>query len=71
VIGVLEFETFIAGMCYTKGKITRTNMGMGKILYPQAYMGNLMDTIFVDKYEYIYTLPSLIGSAKQLSKSRD
>jgi hypothetical protein len=46
VIGILEINTFLAGMGYLPGKITHAGMGMGKILYPRAYMGSLMRRIF-------------------------
>jgi hypothetical protein len=34
------------------GKISCTGMGMGKILYTQAYMGNPMGRILFDRYRY-------------------
>jgi hypothetical protein len=37
-------------MCYLTGKITHTGTGMGKILYPRAYMGNMTGMIFCDGY---------------------
>jgi hypothetical protein len=40
VIGILEFKTFLASTGYLTGKITHAGTGMGKILYPRAYMGN-------------------------------
>jgi hypothetical protein len=54
------------GTGYPTGKITRAGRGMGKILYPQAYMGNPTGMIFYDGYGYgmllpdEYPLPSLL-----------
>jgi hypothetical protein len=39
VIDILEFKTFLVGMDYPMGKITRAGTGMDKILYPRVYMG--------------------------------
>jgi hypothetical protein len=47
VIGILEINTFLVGTGYLSGKITHAGMGMGKILYPRAYMGSLMRRIFL------------------------
>jgi hypothetical protein len=57
VIGILEFNSFLAGTGYPTGKNTRAGMGMGKILYPRVYMGNPMGRIFFDGYEYGMVLP--------------
>jgi hypothetical protein len=66
VIGILEFKIFITGTGYPTGKNTRAGTGMGKILYPRVYMGNLMGRIFfmgTDMEWYyptsMYPLPSL------------
>jgi hypothetical protein len=40
VVDILEFKTFLASMGYPTGKNTRAEPGMGKILYPRAYIGN-------------------------------
>jgi hypothetical protein len=40
VISILEFKSFLEGTGYPMGKNTRAGMGMDKILYPRAYMGN-------------------------------
>jgi hypothetical protein len=56
VIGILEFKTFLAGMGYPTGKNTRASTGMGKILYPRAYMGNPTGRIFL-WYGYGMVLP--------------
>jgi hypothetical protein len=37
---------FLAGMGYPTGKITRVGVGMGKIVYLQAYMVNPMGRFF-------------------------
>jgi hypothetical protein len=65
VIGILEFKTFLAGTGYPTGKNTR-GTGMGKILYPRAYMGNPTSIVFLMgtgiKWYYatgMYPLPSL------------
>jgi hypothetical protein len=55
VIGVLEFNSFLAGTGYPTGKNTRT--GTGKILYPRVYMGNPTGRIFFDGYGYGMVLP--------------
>jgi hypothetical protein len=47
VIGILEFKTFITGTGYPTGKSTRTDTGMGKLLYPRVYMGNPTGRIFL------------------------
>jgi hypothetical protein len=57
VIDRLEFKTFLAGTGYPMGKITRASMGMGKILYPRAYIGNSTGRICFDGYGYGMTLP--------------
>jgi hypothetical protein len=57
VISILEFKTFLAGTDYPTGKSTRTGTGMGKILYPRAYMGNPTGRIFFDRYGYGMVLP--------------
>jgi hypothetical protein len=44
-------------MDYPMGKITHVGTGMGKILYPRAYMGNQMGRIFFDGYGYGMVLP--------------
>jgi hypothetical protein len=46
VIDILEFKNFLAGTGYPTGKITRTGTGMGRILYPRAYIGNSMGRSF-------------------------
>jgi hypothetical protein len=46
VIGILEFNSFLAGTGYPTGKNTRAGMGMDKILYPRVYMGNPTGRIF-------------------------
>jgi hypothetical protein len=51
VIEILEFET-LEGTGYPIGKITRTGIGMVKILYPRADMGNETGITFVGGYEY-------------------
>jgi hypothetical protein len=63
----LEFKTFLAGTDYPTGKITRAGMGMGKIVYPRAYMGNPMGRLFLMgtsmEWYYptgMYPLPSLV-----------
>jgi hypothetical protein len=43
-------------MDYPTGKITHAGTGMGKILYPRAYMGNPMGRIFYG-YDYGMVLP--------------
>jgi hypothetical protein len=40
VIGILEFNSFLAGTGYPTGKNTHVGTSMGKILYPRVYMGN-------------------------------
>jgi hypothetical protein len=50
VIGILEFNSFLAGTGYPTGKNTRA--GTGKILYPRVYMGNPTGRIFFDGYGY-------------------
>jgi hypothetical protein len=67
VIGILEFKTFLTGTDYQMGKNTRAGTGMGKILYPRAYMGNptgrnfLMGTGMEWYYPMnMYPLPSLV-----------
>jgi hypothetical protein len=57
VIGILEFNSFLAGTVYPTGKNTRAGMGMGKILYPRVYMGNPTGIIFFDGYGYGMVLP--------------
>jgi hypothetical protein len=57
VIGILEFNSFLAGTGYPTGKNTRAGTGMGKILYPRVYMGNPTDRIFFDGYGYGMVLP--------------
>jgi hypothetical protein len=57
VISILEFKTFLAGMDYSTGKITRVGTSMGKILYPRVYMGNLTGRFFYG-YEYGMVLPA-------------
>jgi hypothetical protein len=47
VIGILEFNSFLAGTGYPTGKNTRAGTGMGKILYPRVYMGNPTGRIFL------------------------
>jgi hypothetical protein len=47
VIGIVEFETFLAGMCYPTNKITHADAGVDKILL-RVRMGNLMDIIIYD-----------------------
>jgi hypothetical protein len=46
VIGILEFNSFLAGTGYPTGKNTRAGTGMGKILYSRVYMGNSTDNFF-------------------------
>jgi hypothetical protein len=46
VIGILEFNSFLAGTGYPTGKNTRAGTGMGKILYPRIYMGNPTGNFF-------------------------
>jgi hypothetical protein len=53
----LEFNSFRAGTGYPMGKNTRADTGMGKILYPRAYMGNLTGRFFFDGYGYRMVLP--------------
>jgi hypothetical protein len=64
VIGILEFNSFLAGMGYPTGKNTRTGMGMGKILYPRVYMGNPTGRFFFDGYGYCRRLgpPRWVGA---------
>jgi hypothetical protein len=50
VIGILEFNSFLAGTGYPTGKNTQAGTGMGKILYPRVYMGN-------PRYRYGMVLP--------------
>jgi hypothetical protein len=57
VIGILEFNSFLAGTGYPTGKNTRTGMGMGKILYPRVYTGNPTGRIFLGGYGYEMVLP--------------
>jgi hypothetical protein len=57
VIDILESKIFLAGTGYPTGKITRAGTGMGRILYPRAYMGNPTGTSFFDGYGYGMTLP--------------
>jgi hypothetical protein len=57
VIGILEFNSFLAGTGYPTGKNTRAGTGMGKILYPRVYMGNPTGRIFFDGYGYGMVLP--------------
>jgi hypothetical protein len=57
VIGILKFNSFLAGTSYPTGKNTRSGTGMGKILYPRVYMGNLTGRIFFDGYGYGMVLP--------------
>jgi hypothetical protein len=57
VIGILEFNSFLAGTGYPTGKNTHAGTGMGKILYPRVYMGNPTGRIFFDGYEYGMVLP--------------
>jgi hypothetical protein len=57
VIVILEFKTFLAGTGYPTGKITRTGTSIGRILYPQAYMGNPTGRSFFDGYGYGTALP--------------
>lgn len=69
MIGILESETFLAGMSYPTGKIICTSMSTDKILYLLVDMGNPMGRFCFERYEYgiilpygytsIYTLPSL------------
>jgi hypothetical protein len=58
VIDILEFKNFLAGTGYPTGKITRTGTGMGRILYPRAYIGNSMGRSFFDGYGYGTALPN-------------
>jgi hypothetical protein len=67
VIGILEFNYFLAGTVYPTGKNTRAGTGIGKILYPRVYMGNPTGRIFfIDtgmEWYYpmgMYPLPSLV-----------
>jgi hypothetical protein len=46
VIGILEFNSFLAGTGYPMGKNTRAGTSMGKILYLRVYMGNPTGRIF-------------------------
>jgi hypothetical protein len=69
VNGILEFKTFLTGMGYPTDKNTRAGTGMGKILYPRAYMGNPTGRIFfmgtgIEWYYpmVMYPLPSLLLS---------
>ena len=57
MIGILEFNSFLAGTGYPTGKNTRAGTGMGKILYPRVYMGNPTGRIFFDGYGYGMVLP--------------
>jgi hypothetical protein len=57
VIDILEFEAFLAGTGYPMGKISRAGIGMGKIPYPQTYMGNPTGRILFDGYGYEMLLP--------------
>ena len=57
MIGILEFNSFLAGTSYPTGKNTRAGTGMGKILYPRVYMGNPTGRIFFDGYGYGMVLP--------------
>jgi hypothetical protein len=57
VIGILEFNSFLASTGYPTGKNTRAGTGMGKILYPRVYMGNPMGRNFFDGYGYGMVLP--------------
>jgi hypothetical protein len=57
VIGILEFNSFLAGTGYPTGKNTRAGTGMGKILYSRVYMGNPTGRIFFDGYGYGMVLP--------------
>jgi hypothetical protein len=57
VIGILEFNSFLAGTGYPTGKNTHAGTGMGKILYPRVYMGNPTGRIFFDRYGYGMVLP--------------
>ena len=47
MIDILESKIFLAGTGYPTGKITRAGTGMGRILYPRAYMGNPTGRIFL------------------------
>jgi hypothetical protein len=58
VIGILEFNYFLAGTGYPTGKNTRAGTGMGKILYPRVYMGNPTGRVFFDGYGYGMVLPN-------------
>jgi hypothetical protein len=69
VIGILEFNSFLAGTGYPTGKNTHAGTGMGKILYPRVYMGNPTGRIFLmgtgmELYypTGMYSLPSLNAS---------
>jgi hypothetical protein len=57
VIGILEFNSLLAGTGYPTGKNTRAGTGMGKILYPRVYMGNPTGRIFFNGYGYGMVLP--------------
>jgi hypothetical protein len=57
VIGILEFNSLLAGTGYPTGKNTRTGTGMSKILYPRVYMGNPTGRNFFDGYGYGMVLP--------------
>jgi hypothetical protein len=57
VIDILEFKTFLASTGYSMGKIARAGTGMGRILYPRAYMGNPTGRSFFDGYGYGMALP--------------
>jgi hypothetical protein len=58
VIGILEFNSYLAGTGYPTGKNTRAGTGMGKILYTRVYMGNPMGRNFFDRYGYEMVLPN-------------
>jgi hypothetical protein len=47
VIGILEFNTFLAGTGYPSDKNTRMGTGMSKILYSRTYMDNPTGIIFL------------------------
>ena len=57
MIGILEFNSFLAGTGYPTGKNTRAGTGMGKILYPRVYMGNPTGRIFFYGYGYRMVRP--------------
>jgi hypothetical protein len=48
----LQFKTFLSGTGYPTGKIIHAGTDMSKILYPRAYMGNLIGRFFFDGYGY-------------------